>query len=247
MEADAELLGRLKGFSWLSSEKREALATKLRVAPLKTRSRVYVTGESANQVYLVLRGLIQVGEPDNAVTSIVGPGEIYGFTGLIFDHPGLFFYRALSDSYIGAITSEDFIRSIFGIAPENIGLLLDFIFKKWWGGAILRMFHSHGLSVEHRLSRALGDLGAKIGVQDSRGTILDIPITHQALAELVGASRPKVTEAIRKMIRSGKIVRDHRRMILVDVRGGGGAARDPQLRRQIRQLQSAVPGNSKSR
>jgi CRP-like cAMP-binding protein len=238
MEADAEFLGRLKGFSWLSSDKREALASRLRVLALKNRSRIFVTGESANQVYLVLRGLIQVGEPNNAVTSIVGPGEIYGFTGLVFEQPGLFFYRALSDSYIGAITAEDFTRSIFGIAPENIGLLLDFVFKKWWGGAILRMFHSHGLSVEHRLNRALRELGTKVGIKDSRGTILDIPITHQALAELVGASRPKVTEAIRKMIRSGKIVRDHRRMILVDQRGDAAVGRPTQSRRQLRQIQS---------
>jgi CRP-like cAMP-binding protein len=238
MKADAQFLGGLKGFSWLSPDKREALAAHLKVLGLKNRARVFVSGEGADYVYLVLRGLVQVGEPDSTVTSIVGPGEIFGFSALIFEQTGIFYYRALAESYIGMIPADDFVRVIFGVAPQNITLLLDFVFKKWWGGAILRMFHSNGLSVEHRLNRALRELATKIGVRDSRGTILDVAITHQALGELIGASRPKITEAIRKLIRSGKLIRDHRRMILVDARGG--LAREPQLRRQIRQTRSEL-------
>jgi CRP-like cAMP-binding protein len=221
MDADANFLGDLKGFSWLAQDKREALASKLRVLALKKRGRVFVTGEGLEQVYLVLRGLVQVGEPDNSVTSIVGPGDFFGFAGLMLQQPGFFFYGPLSDAYIGIMSADDFMRATFGIAPQNVGLLLDFVYKKWCGGAIPRMFQSNRLSLEHRLNHALCDLGTKVGVRDSRGTILDIPITHQDLAELVGASRPKVTEAIRKMVRSGKIVRERRRMILVDRRGGG--------------------------
>jgi CRP-like cAMP-binding protein len=232
MNADANFLSGPRGFSWLAQSQREALASKLRVLALKNRGRISVGGESAHQVYLVLRGLVQVGEPDYSVTSIVGPGEIFGFAGLILDQPGFFFYRALSEAYIGITSADDFMAAIFGISPENIGLLLDFVVKKWWGGAILRMFHSNHLSVEHRVNHALRDLGAKIGVKDSRGTILNVPITHEALAELVGASRPKVTEALRNLTRAGKIVRDRRRLILVDQRSG--QAREPQLRSQIR-------------
>jgi CRP-like cAMP-binding protein len=239
MKADPQLLGKIKGFSWLACDKREALAAKLKVFPLKSRARVFVSGEGTDNVYLVLRGLVQVGEPDSSVTSIVGPGEIFGFSALVFDNPGLFYYRAISESYVGTIAADDFVRVIFGVAPQNITLLLDFVFKKWWGGAILRMFQSSGLSVEHRLNRALREIGAKIGVRDSRGTILDVPITHQALGELIGASRPKITEAIRKLIRSGKIIREHRRMILVDPHPVQN--QEPRLRRQIRQTQSELP------
>lgn len=93
-------------------------------------------------------------------------------------------------------------------------------------------FHPNGLSVEHRLNRVLGELAGNIGIRDSRGTILDAAISHQALAELIGASRPKTTQAIGKLICSGKVVCDQRRLILVDEhRTAAGRVRlNPRLR-----------------
>jgi CRP-like cAMP-binding protein len=78
------------------------------------------------------------------------------------------------------------------------------------------MFHFNGLSVPHRLNRAWHQIGAKIGIHDARGTILDAGITHDTLAALIGASRPKVTAALQELIRAGAVIRDGRRMILVD-------------------------------
>jgi len=163
-----------------------------------------------------MRGLLQVVEPNRALTSIVGPGEIFGLSDAVFEPPTMFYYRALLDCWIGRINRDDFCRIVFGVSPEKAEVLLDFVFKRWWGGAVLRSFGQTGLSVEHRLSRALRELGAKIGVRDSRGTIVDAAITHQTLADLICASRPKTTEAIGKLICSGRIIRDHQRMILAD-------------------------------
>jgi CRP-like cAMP-binding protein len=159
--------------------------------------------------------LLQVGEPGSSLTSIVGPGDIFGLSSLGLDLPDIFFYRGLCGSSIGVMSANDFFRIIFGVEPRDVGLMLDFVFKKWWGGAIPRVIHSNGLTVENRLNRALHEIGEKVGVRDSRGLLLGVAITHQVLGDLIGTSRPKVTEAIGKLIRSGKILSEHRRMILV--------------------------------
>jgi CRP-like cAMP-binding protein len=216
LNADAHLLDRLEGLSWLEPEKRNVFAQKLKLVALKSRSQIFVTGTSADQAYVVLRGLVQVGEPGSSLTSIVGPGEICGLSGLVPGQPDIFFYRDLSESSIGVMSAEDFFRIVFGVEWRNVRLLLDFVFKKWWGGAIPRVFHSNGLTLEHRLNRALREIGERVGVRDSRGVLLGVAITHQVLGELIGASRPKVTGTIRKLIRSGKILSEHRRLILVD-------------------------------
>jgi CRP/FNR family cyclic AMP-dependent transcriptional regulator len=216
VKVDAGFLGELKGFSRLALETRKQLAEQLELFRLKPRARVFVPGERANHVYLVLRGLVLITEPNRDLTSVVGPGEIFGLSALVFEQPTLFSYRALADSWIARTRPEDFVRVAFGVSLEKIGLLLDFFFKRWWGGTILRVFSQPGLSVEDRLERVLRELGDKIGVRDSRGTILDATISQQTLAELIGASRPSTTEAIGKLIDSGKLIRDRRRMILVD-------------------------------
>jgi CRP-like cAMP-binding protein len=189
-----------------------------------------VGGDAVNQAYLVLRGLVQITEPGRNLTGIVGPGEIFGFSGLVFDQPNAFSCRAFVDSWIARGDAGDFIAVVFDVAQENMALLRDFFLKRWWGGTILRTFNQAGLSVEQRLERALRDLGDKIGVRDSRGTILDASISQQALAELIGASRPKTTEAIAKLICSGRVIRDHRRMILVDENGAASSGAHPKRR-----------------
>ena len=70
---------------------------------------------------------------------------------------------------------------------------------------------SHALvqSLEVSLRRAL------IGAQDARGQLLTLKLTHSDLAELVGASRQRITEQLSEFERTGVIIRDGRRLIIV--------------------------------
>jgi hypothetical protein len=53
VNADARLLDRLEGLSWLEPEKRNVFAQKLKLLALKSRSQIFVTGTSADQAYVV--------------------------------------------------------------------------------------------------------------------------------------------------------------------------------------------------
>jgi CRP-like cAMP-binding protein len=65
---------------------------------------------------------------------------------------------------------------------------------------------------------ALLELSQKFGVQDARGTILILQVTHEDLADLVGASRQKVTEHMRELERQHMILRDGRKLIVIPER-----------------------------
>jgi CRP-like cAMP-binding protein len=52
-------------------------------------------------------------------------------------------------------------------------------------------------------------------VRDSRGTLLTLKLTHADLAELVGASRQRITEQLIEFERDGIILREGRRLIIV--------------------------------
>jgi CRP-like cAMP-binding protein len=43
------------------------------------------------------------------------------------------------------------------------------------------------------------------------GVLIDLPLTHDAIAESIGSSRETVTLALGKLMRSGFVARDDRR------------------------------------
>ena len=59
-------------------------------------------------------------------------------------------------------------------------------------------------------------LASRHGIRDARGTIVDLKITHQELAEMVGTSRETVTRALARLRKQGILSIEQRRIILID-------------------------------
>jgi CRP-like cAMP-binding protein len=58
------------------------------------------------------------------------------------------------------------------------------------------------------------DLGRKFGVRHDFGTIIDLRLSGQDIADLVECSRPKASECLKKLIAEGVIMREQRRFII---------------------------------
>ena len=56
---------------------------------------------------------------------------------------------------------------------------------------------------------------------------MNLPLTHQDLADLVGATRPIITLQLRDLERDGAIIRERRRLVLVPNRLSNEGAIDP--------------------
>jgi CRP-like cAMP-binding protein len=63
---------------------------------------------------------------------------------------------------------------------------------------------------EERLDATLWGLACRFGRVTREGVILDLPITHTPLADMVAAQRPSVSTAISRMQSQGRIVRIER-------------------------------------
>ena len=61
---------------------------------------------------------------------------------------------------------------------------------------------------------ALLQLCSSFGVIESRGTLLRVPLSHQDLADLVGGSRPRVTEHLAELEREHLLIRQGRQLIV---------------------------------
>jgi CRP-like cAMP-binding protein len=73
---------------------------------------------------------------------------------------------------------------------------------------------AHHPRVEDRLLLTLWHLGERWGRVRPDGIVVPLPLSHQRLAELVGAHRPSTTTAIGELTRAGLISRDDGRWVL---------------------------------
>jgi CRP-like cAMP-binding protein len=71
-----------------------------------------------------------------------------------------------------------------------------------------------GCSLEERVALILLELSENFGTRDAKGTRLTVAATHKDIAELAGASRPRVTEYLRGFERKQLIARDGRQLII---------------------------------
>ena len=231
-----KLLRRLQTLAWLSQEQLDRLAAATITRRVNRHETIFFEGEDASSVYLLLSGVAKLtflSASERILVSLVGPGEIFGVSSLLPVAKRPFRCDAFSDCLVGVTSPQAFVDVTLGVRLEDLSRVLDVTVGRWWG-MLLRYTTFLGLALRERLAGALLELGAKFGVEDARGRLLTLKLTHSDLAELVGASRQRITEQLSEFERNGVIIRDGRRLIIVteqllavvqgDKTGGGAKA-----------------------
>jgi len=77
-------------------------------------------------------------------------------------------------------------------------------------------YFAHG-SVRERLAKGLVELGKHYGVRCEEGLLIDLPLSRQDLAELLGISRQTVCQELRKLAKRDLIHVAGRRITLADL------------------------------
>ena len=106
-----------------------------------------------------------------------------------------------------------FIEIALGIAAADFQRMAA-SYSGPWDLLRLRCSNFMGYTLEERVALILLELSEHFGVRDRRGVRLTVPARHKDLAELVGASRPRVTEYLKSFERKHLIVRDGRQLIV---------------------------------
>jgi CRP-like cAMP-binding protein len=70
--------------------------------------------------------------------------------------------------------------------------------------------------VTSKLAELLLKLGEEYGVEDSRGTLIALKITHQELANLIGSTRETVSLTLSQFKKKSLICTDGRKVIISD-------------------------------
>jgi len=214
-------LRRLKALSWASDEQLEKLISQMTLRHVDRHVRLFSEGGPSDILYLLISGVAKLSLPnvegEEVLVSLICPGEFFGITSLMSGMSRGFQCEAFSECWVAGVRPETFVTTLLGIPFANFSGLMSSTVTRW-EELLYRYTRFQGLGLRQRLAMALLELSQKFGVQDTRGTILILPVTHEDLADLVGASRQKVTEHMKELERQQVLLRDGRKLIVIPER-----------------------------
>jgi CRP-like cAMP-binding protein len=210
-------LKALKNISWLTSRQLTRLAKALTPSRVEKRGIIFDETHSPESAYVLLTGIARITcrnrKGERTLVIMVAPGMIPGFPPPVAGISYNFRCEAVTECQIGTVDLEKFIEISLGIASADFKRMAA-SYSGRWDLVQLRCSNFMSCTLEERVALILLELSENFGVSDGKGTRLTVAARHKDLAELVGASRPRVTEYLTTFERKHLIVRDGRQLII---------------------------------
>ena len=193
-----------------------------RTVPRRYRkgSVVFVQGEPGERCFVIVSGTIKISayHPDGreAVLAVLGPGDVFGELALFGQAERSADATALEDAEVLSLDADGLDASI-RTHPE-IGLALLHVLGQRLRQSNEAFQDIAFFDVPGRVARRLADLADAHGVEAAEGTLIDISLSQESLAQMVGATRESVNKALALLKRRGLVARTGRRYIVSDVR-----------------------------
>ena len=214
---DLDLLNRLEPLSFLSPVALCELAWGLHSADFKRREVIVPEETLAAGLHILLRGVAKItclNRCGRRVTvAFLAPGPLPEFSSLPVNR-WHFRCEAHSDCRVGSVSWDQFDAISKTASRPALERFHANDLTQWY-----RFFERNfslllGFGLRARILSALLQLCSTFGVRESRGTLLRVSLSHKDLADLVGASRPRVTEHLAELEREHLIIRQGRQLIV---------------------------------
>jgi CRP-like cAMP-binding protein len=207
----------LKNISWLSGRQLDRLSNGLTVSIAEKRAIIFDEKHSPDSAYILLAGVARITcrnrKGQRTLVIMVAPGMIPGFPPPV---PGIsynFRCEAVTLCRIGTIELEALVEISLGIASVDFKRMAESYLGRW-DLVQLRCANFMSCSLEERLALILLELSENFGIPDAKGIRLTLPTRHRDIAELVGASRPRITEQLISFEKKHLISRNSRTLVV---------------------------------
>jgi CRP/FNR family transcriptional regulator, cyclic AMP receptor protein len=207
----------LKNISWLTARQLERLSDALTVSTVEKRAIIFDEKHSPDSAYILLTGVARITcrnrKGQRTLVIVVAPGMIPGFPPPVAGISYNFRCEAVTVCRVGTIDLESFVEISLGIASADFKRMAESYLGRW-DLVQLRCANFMSCTLEERLALILLELSENFGIPDPKGIRLTLPTRHRDLAELVGASRPRITEHLITFERKRLITRNSRQLVI---------------------------------
>jgi CRP-like cAMP-binding protein len=215
-DSDLELLTRLKALSWLHVSELTMLAAAMVPTNFKRRQVIVDAIAGASDAHILLSGIARMSclnaRGERVTAALLPPGPIFDFPVLPLAK-SQFRCEAYTNCRVGRLSWSDFDRATANASGAVFRKFHENDLKQWYR-LLLRSSSLLKLDLHERIATVLLELCADFGIEDSRGTLLRVPVSHREIGNLVGASRPRVTEHLARLERDNLVIRQGRQLIV---------------------------------
>ena len=207
----ADFLATIPLFSGLQRDELQKFADLTRERSYPKGSVILFQDDPGDSLFVLRSGRVKVvliGEDGREVIlGVLEPGAHFGELALIDDQPRSAHVIAMEDANLLILRREDFRRRVEA-NPSVAWALLTELSRRLRradvkiGGLVL-------LDVPGRIARLLLDLADEAGSRT-----IEKPLTHQTIAQMIGASRETVSRAMKEFQDSGLITVERRKIAL---------------------------------
>jgi CRP/FNR family cyclic AMP-dependent transcriptional regulator len=157
---------------------------------------------------------------DRLLVRIASGGSLFGFTDFEATDPHeseqgqLFTAQTLSRCKVAIIARARVVRLLHGLSGPEVVRVVQSVNAEWVR-LHTRLLRFLTMDVCHRLAYAIDEIAESFGVADDRGKLIALRLSHEDLAEFVGASRPMVSKHLKELSQSGIFRKENGRYILL--------------------------------
>ncbi len=206
-------------FERLTTEQIRLLESRSRTRTFSPRSSIYLPGDAANSVFLLVSGRARISHltqhGKESILAFIEPGELFGELSVIEGGQRDEYVTCTQQSTVVRIPVDEMQRLMdahptvsFGIT-KLIGLRRKRIER--------RLKHLLFASNRDRLIYLLLELVEQYGSRNGDGIELGIRLSHQELASLIGSTRETVTVTLGQLQSEGAIQVRRKSIVLVNI------------------------------
>ena len=221
MTTSAELLERVPFLAALQPRDREALAAYVTRRHFRKGDTIFQKEDPGQSLFIVESGSVRIYLPSpqgaDLTLAVLGPGDFFGDLSLLDGSPRSAGAAASSETTALTLERADFIALVRS-RPEAAVAVLAVVARR------LRETDEMAadlafLDVAARLAKKMLELAASHGVQRPNGVLLNLALTQEELANMIGVTRESVNRNLGEFRRAGLVANEGRRFVIRDPAG----------------------------
>jgi CRP/FNR family cyclic AMP-dependent transcriptional regulator len=200
-------LSKIELFSSLTAVELHQVREKILIKKFRKNEIILHEENTSEYMYIILEGEAKViqmaGEGKGIIVTMHKSGDFFGELSLIDGQTAPATVTATRDSITAIISRKDFYDLLFSQQKvlENLLHILSLRLREAWKRIQLLNFNN----ASQRVKMLLLMLSETYGTKTPRGTVLNIKLIHQDIADMTGLTRETVTRVLDKWRKSGEI------------------------------------------
>lgn len=179
---------------------------------------IFHAGDATHHVYLLLRGRVKIYQPSCVGKEVIlwfcFGGELFGLAEAARGGERVVSAQACEESEILCIRQEEFTEFLLQ-HPQTALVIVQVLSCRLrvLGDVVINLISDN---VRTRVLKVLMQLGLRCGSPHALGLQLNLALTHQEIADMIGTTRQTVTTVLGQLEREAMIKTEQHRIYIVD-------------------------------